>query len=834
MEVNVSSVPQLLDAVDNPEISRILLVAGDYVLQETLVLNRSVSLEALDNSSKPALKGMLAVRLIDIKPECNVRMVSITLTGGYCDEYAGAVYNEGNLTLRGCNISGNIGEQAGAILTRSPLVMHFSNFSSNIAMNFGGAITVRHKESSPVQLYFRGCWFVSNRGIDGGAVHLRNADSFLTGCHVINNSASRSSGGLYVADGFINLTSSLLKRNHANDTTATGGALGLHRTTAYVEDSDFILNSAGHAGGALHSSGGWLKLKSSCIDKNEATVGGGILLDASPRALILYSNISDNHARQLTLTTGEIGRELPNGGGIYYDGTQDDDKHDLPTAGEVQIDGAYFSGNEARGHGDSMYLDGNATVILRGNTRIEGRGYAGNHSAVYNLALIKGGAMYELPTPPGTYAPAQYLCTFQDDCWTYAEGIGCTQICNYTRDDFKGKLYFNLSLASLEVPMTCPEGYSCDGSGTMVQCTDGIVPVTRDDCIPCPPEVGKCAGGNLLCSQHAYPDPRLQGMHGPKDVADCICTDSYYRNDNSTYDCTRCPAGTECKGGAELETLTVSKNYWRPNVRTMPQLCPYETCLGGTTSGNWEPGTSIGCKPPFGGPFCVACAGLAADQYFDSSLQACRSCMGFVIMVIVFFAAMIFGACTFIALRRRERARGGWLKFCCSFWHRLRTAATFIDLAAKGKMLLSFATIVAQLQDVYQLHYPGGYSSLTRRIFSPIRLQVFGWIPGLNFKCLGVDSLAKELILYLLLPPIVAAVALVLSWCRLRSILPAIPFVLRLTFVLYPPVSSRGFQVLSKCTCFADEFNPGDQQCFLPADYSVQCDGDHAPSILFS
>ena len=56
---------------------------------------------------------------------------------------------------------------------------------------------------------------------------------------------------------------------------------------------------------------------------------------------------------------------------------------------------------------------------------------------------------------------------------------------------------------------------------------------------------------------------------------------------------------------------------------------------------------------------------------------------------------------------------------------RIRRACHSITLPVKLKLLVSFGMIVAQIGDVYQLRYPSDYQSLTTRIFSPLRLELF-------------------------------------------------------------------------------------------------------------
>ena len=104
--------------------------------------------------------------------------------------------------------------------------------------------------------------------------------------------------------------------------------------------------------------------------------------------------------------------------------------------------------------------------------------------------------------------------------------------------------------------------------------------------------------------------------------------------------------------------------------------------------------------------------------------------------------------------------------------------------------------------------------------------NLFSWIPGLHLQCFGVRTIESVLTLYVAFPLGVALLAAAGTYARHRTILPALPFLLRWTYLLYPAVSSKGFQVLGRCDCFADLDNA--TVCFLPADYSHECPSDLA------
>ena len=190
------------------------------------------------------------------------------------------------------------------------------------------------------------------------------------------------------------------------------------------------------------------------------------------------------------------------------------------------------------------------------------------------------------------------------------------------------------------------------------------------------------------------------------------------------------------------------------------------------------------------------------------------------------------------ALAAAPRASWSVLAACLlSVWDhkytiRLRRASAAVTLPVKLKQLLSFALVVAQIGDVYRIRYPDEYASVTHKAFGFLRLELFGWIPGLHLRCLGISSLLGELLLYSLLPLGIVIAAFGYCWVRYGSFMPALPFVLRFTFFFYPSVSSKGFQTLGRCDCFHTV--NGTALCYLPADYSVACVDEYAPTELLA
>jgi hypothetical protein len=92
-----------------------------------------------------------------------------------------------------------------------------------------------------------------------------------------------------------------------------------------------------------------------------------------------------------------------------------------------------------------------------------------------------------------------------------------------------------------------------------------------------------------------------------------------------------------------------------------------------------------------------------------------------------------------------------------------------------------------------------------------------------------VSGIAAELVVYMCVPVLVVAIAFAVPRVRSRSLLDALPFVLFWTSIVYPAVSSKGFQAVAKCDCFSLTNGVNSTlRCYLPADSSHHCPTEHA------
>ena len=128
--------------------------------------------------------------------------------------------------------------------------------------------------------------------------------------------------------------------------------------------------------------------------------------------------------------------------------------------------------------------------------------------------------------------------------------------------------------------------------------------------------------------------------------------------------------------------------------------------------------------------------------------------------------------------------------------------------------------ILVQIGDVYQITLPVSY----RRIISAFKVVQFR-VGFLTLSCFVGPTEFSQLLFVSFSPIIVSAIALLVSFVRRRSLLPALPFVLGLVFLVFPSVSSRAFLVLVPCACFNQTTSlDGDPVCFSAGtDFRMEC-----------
>ena len=154
-----------------------------------------------------------------------------------------------------------------------------------------------------------------------------------------------------------------------------------------------------------------------------------------------------------------------------------------------------------------------------------------------------------------------------------------------------------------------------------------------------------------------------------------------------------------------------------------------------------------------------------------------------------------------------------------------RTTAQ-LSLRAKGKQLLGFYQVATRIASVYEVSMPQQVAALLS-VFEVFNINIGGI--GLPMQCLSLGTYQQQLLTTMLAPVVVAVVVLfgfvARSVCKggasrvSSGLLGALPWLLPLSFLVFPMVSSAAFRAFS-CEAFDDG------RSYLRADYAVECDTD--------
>ena len=250
-----------------------------------------------------------------------------------------------------------------------------------------------------------------------------------TGTHLtlanltIRHGVGTYGGAIYIGEGTLTLTNSILSGNLADGSSPKGGAIYAGVSSVLdVSDSTIIGNSSGQYGGGIcntegdvtitdsiiqdnysatygggiHSSGN-LDMSGSTVSGNESNYGGGLGVSGSGDTIISNCTFTENHANirggaienkeSVIVTDSSFSRNTAtnNGGGIYiYNGSY------------LEMERCTLTGNQAGADGGGIYSDQYVDLFITDSTLSN------------NSAVDQGGG----------------ICTYSNN--TYTEVTGCT------------------------------------------------------------------------------------------------------------------------------------------------------------------------------------------------------------------------------------------------------------------------------------------------------------------------------------------------------------------------------------------------------------------------
>lgn len=259
---NSTLIQDTIDEADDGDV--VYLNPGTYN-ESGIKIDKDITLQGLGDAKDIVIDGGQRDSIISIDKKATVRFNNITFINGKSDNYGGAV------------------------TTRIAESVHISNciFENNTAIKDGGALFIESKFNPIPSEFFYGyletdnCSFINNYAYgSGGAVATYYADSDIKNSEFIDNYAGDFAGALSFLNGIFTISSSKFENNYAD---YDGGAIRQNmESKLYIEDSQFINNTAKEWGGAIYNWLGNLVVKNSTISNNTAGIRGGGIFTAGP------------------------------------------------------------------------------------------------------------------------------------------------------------------------------------------------------------------------------------------------------------------------------------------------------------------------------------------------------------------------------------------------------------------------------------------------------------------------------------------------------------------------------------------------------------------------
>lgn len=305
--------------------------------------------------------GLTAAQGAQLYNEGKTVISDVAMAGNTATEKGGAIFNsddktgaKGNLTLNNVDLKDNKANIAGAIYNEGTLTVEGGSFTNNsaaaadgneiAASNVGGAIY----NANNANLSINGTRFEGNTAAIAGAVNNQYNSSHITAITdavFVNNTASLSAGGALRNQGSID---SIAGTTFEGNTAGNGGALwnGAGGTITSITDTTFTGNKSTNAvvGGGAITNAGVITISATTFTGNTAAGNGGAInnvVSGGGQANIALSN---------TTFTGNTASAQ--GGAIYND-----------ASGKLDFKGTNtFTNNTAASKANDIYNAGTITV----------------------------------------------------------------------------------------------------------------------------------------------------------------------------------------------------------------------------------------------------------------------------------------------------------------------------------------------------------------------------------------------------------------------------------------------------------------------------------------
>jgi uncharacterized delta-60 repeat protein/CSLREA domain-containing protein len=257
------------------------------VLASTLSINKNITIDGTGLSSRIAVSGNDAWRILSTGTGNNVTIKNIILkngkrTGTSYTEYGAAIFVNGGtstLIVQNVTFSNNAAYAAGAIYISpsSNVTILDSEFTNNMAQNVGSAIYVK----SGGNLTLKNSKLLNNTAVGDGTVYFSGATTSNLENNLFEGNSSSNGGAVSTQLGNATLVikKNLFKQNSSSNVSGGGGALYLSYSVTpilfTIENNTFYGNTAASKGGAIYLSNGVAYLNNNTFSNNTANMAGG-------------------------------------------------------------------------------------------------------------------------------------------------------------------------------------------------------------------------------------------------------------------------------------------------------------------------------------------------------------------------------------------------------------------------------------------------------------------------------------------------------------------------------------------------------------------------------
>ncbi len=404
----------------------ITLTQGPLVLNNTAV---PISIVGPGSGSLAVSGGDLG-RMFDVEPSVQATISGLELENGR-SSFGGAIKNQGNLTVLGCEFVGNTAPpfsyyypqthtgvsgpgEGGAIYNTGTLSLADCTLTGNSA-TFGGAIDEAVFYGA-ISLSLKDCTLSGNSSVpipaffgaegSGGAINSENVGGqstiSLTNCTLSNNFGAPDGGAIGAGTYDYGATTlSLLNCTlSGNSSTGNGGAVASYSNTLTLTGCTLAGNTAGGSGGGAYITGSGILTGCTLTGNTAAGSGGGAYITGT------------GTLTGCTLTGNKAGGA--GGGGIHAQGS-------------LELTGCTVSDNSAGSAAGGGISHSTGTLAMTDCTVSGNIGGGGGGIFSYGYLIVHRGfgyyGQYNLPvTEPGTASATLSGCTISGNSASQSGG----------------------------------------------------------------------------------------------------------------------------------------------------------------------------------------------------------------------------------------------------------------------------------------------------------------------------------------------------------------------------------------------------------------------------